>query len=240
MRLRPDALKQWAENIQPHPSSLTWKKIAEQARFSLVTVMRQKSKGAMDPQIVLEISRRWGRDPLVELGQFPGYEALAQAPDQFPTTEILTQIPPELILQEVWARLGGQPPEQLQIPGWGQFPYAFSSWISAMGPRDYNAAIRSVLGVSDSAVAKKITTPQFKVEEVVVVCVELELNARLALLILGHITEGEARIDPNLRESALKYSSGEELIEQIHHVERFMRRRLQISESVAEAYETLT
>lgn len=240
MSLRPEALKRWAENAQPHPCSLTWKKIAEQAQFSLVTVMRQKSKGTMDPQLVLEISRHWGHDPLAELGQFPGYEVLTQPPVQPTTMEALTQIPPELILGETHARLVEEPPAEQQIPDWGQFPYAFSSWISAMGPRDYNAAIRSVLGVSDSAVAKKITTPQFKVNETVAVCLGLDLNVRLALLILGYVTENEAGVEPDLRAKALKDSSGEELIAQIHHVERFMRRRLQISESVTEAFETLT
>lgn len=240
MSLRPEALKRWAENAQPHPCSLTWKKIAEPTQFSLVTVMRQKSKGAMDPQLVLEISRHWGRDPLAELGQFPGYEVLAQPPVPPTTMEALTQIPPELILDETRARLAEEPQAGQQMPAWGQFPYAFSSWISAVGPRDYNAAIRSVLGVSDSAVAKKITTPQFKVNEAVDVCRGLKLNVRLALLILGHITENEAGFEPDLRAKALKYSSGEELIALIHHVERFMRRRLQISESVTEAFETLT
>lgn len=240
MRLRPEELKHWAENAQPQPGPLTWKKIADVAQAPLVTMMRQKSKGAMDPQLVIQLSRHWGRHPLVELAQFPGYEVLAQPPAPPSTTELLTQIPPELILEETAGRLAEQPSPERAMPDWGQFPYAFSSWISAVGPRDYNAAIRSVLGVSDSAVAKKIATPQFKVEETVEVCAALGLNVRLALLILGHITESEAGIEPHLRENALKYSNGEQLVEQINHVERFIRRRLQVSESVSEAFETLS
>lgn len=241
MRLKADAFKQWAESAQPRPHPLSWKKIAEQTNYTLVTVLRQKSKDSMDPALVLRMSRHVQLNPLEELARFPGFEVLGEAYVPPTQGEVLTQIPPELVLDEVRARLmDEQGPGPLSMPAWGEAPYAFSSWMTWVGPRDFNAAIRSILGVSMTAVAKKLSNPQFKVEEIVTVCHQMRLNTRFALLILGYITPEEAGVPHRLREDALKYARGEELVDQMHHSEKFVRRRLQIADNVADAIETLS
>lgn len=235
MRLKADVFKAWADSKQPGGGPVTWKTIAAQAGTPMVTVLRQKTKDALDPRLVLRISRTMRCDPLQELASFPGYEVLRGAPPRPTEGEILTQVCPRGIFHEISARLHEEdrstdPP----LSPWGGFAYAFVSWVSWAGPRNYNELIRRRLEISTTAVAKKLSQPQVLVEQVIPVCSAVDLDPVLALVILGHITDEEAGLAPDLRESVLRRCAPEDLVSQLQHVERFLRRRLHIAEVVDE------
>lgn len=113
-------------------------------------------------------------------------------------------------------------------------------WFAHSGGMDYNRRVREVLGISDTATAKKIHQGQFGVDQIVPVCEAMGMNPLLGLLILGYITEEEAALGGGLRESALARARADALSDQLQQSVRYIRRRLQLADRVDEAITMLS
>ncbi|MBN6754276.1 hypothetical protein JRG18_12230 [Kocuria palustris] len=240
MRLEGDAFKAWADRVYQQGPMASWTAISKEVGITRGTLMMQKAKNAVDPRAVLAFARANDCDPVRELSSFRGFALLRQrfaAPDD---SELLTQIAVADLFDEISARTEERQGPRQPLAPWGAPPYALAMWFAHSGGMDYNRRVREVLGISDTATAKKIHQGQFGVDQIVPVCEAMGMNPLLGLLILGYITEEEAALGGGLRESALARARADALSDQLQQSVRYIRRRLQLADRVDEAITMLS
>lgn len=221
-------VRAWAISSLTGGHDVSWATLAKKADIPTGTLTMQCAKNNIDAKIIINLSRKYKKDPLKELSKFSGYESLVLNYPQPSTRELLTQIPLNYIFSEITARLKESDRSEILLKEWGG-DRAFAAWIGLTG-YDYGSTIRKVLNISEQSASRKVNMAQFKVDQIIPVSESLGVNPKMALLILGYISEAEAGIYPLAREKALLGASNDDLVDHIDHILRHVRRRLNIAE----------
>ena len=87
-----NSFEQWVSSALNTPKIPSVRKVAKIGGISKSTLSYQLTANAIDPRIVIAVSRGQDLNPLQQLGTFPGYESLKNKPQSLNIPEVLSLI----------------------------------------------------------------------------------------------------------------------------------------------------
>lgn len=215
MRLTTSELSAWAEPVyKSFAEKLTWTRVANDSDFRGVTISMQRTRNEVDAQIVVNVARTRGLDPLEQLGKIPRWNHLARARSLPTPIEVVASLNPAHIFRELSDRLLVQTPVNINLGPWENYHARMSSWIDVAGPEDAREIIRVALKLRTSSTlsGKLNSRAKFDVDEVIDGFTAAEMDPVYALVLAGKLTPSEVGYPDKLREDALLAISDEDLI----------------------------
>lgn len=215
MRLTTSELSSWAEPLYASfGEKLTWTKVSNDADFRGVTISMQRTRNEVDAQIVVNVSRKRGLDPLEQLGKIPRWNNLV-AVRYLPTQlEIVASLNPAHVYRELSDRLLIQAPVNINLGPWDSYHARMSSWIDVAGPENAREIMRDAIKLRTSSTlsGKLNSRAKFDVDEVIDGFTAVGMDPVYGLVLAGKLTPSEAGYADTIREDALLSISDEDLL----------------------------
>lgn len=222
--------EQWAQATLGTPKTPSLRTLAKISGISKSTLSYQLNTGTIPATTIIKISRGIGSSPLKDLTTFEGFEKLLDTAT--PTTaEILALISPRDLLLEAARRLGAQ------YTGWHIDRFTpgktyWSQWFKAAAPDATYAALKELIGISETQIAKNHREAGWSVEHLVLMSRTFNFNAAVALVVSGNLTFQEVGLPPTIRETALADASDEELQLRIEKIATSLAEKMNPSSSI--------
>lgn len=200
----------WAQAVFLTSKTPSVRALAKASGISKSTISYQLNADSIPASSIVKISRGLNRSPLEDLATFQGLETLA-APSTLPTTaELLTLISPRDILLETARRLGVSY-TNWQIDHFIPHADCWAAWFKTAAPAATYAAIRELIGISDTQIAKNHKEGNWSIEHIALMSQKFSFNPQLALVVSGSLNFREAGLSPTIRQEALAAATDEEL-----------------------------
>lgn len=215
MRLTTSELSSWAEPVYASfGEKLTWTKVANDADFRGVTISMQRTRNEVDAQIVVNVARKRGLDPLTQLGKVPRWNHLSTVRSLPTQLEIVASLNPAHVFRELSDRLLDKPPVNSDLGTWGNYHARMSSWIDVAGPENARDIIRDAIKLRTSSTlsGKLNSRAKFDVDEVIDGFTAAGMDPVYALVLAGKLTPMEAGYADTIRKDALLSISDEDLL----------------------------
>ena len=215
MRLTTEELSAWAEPLYSSlGEKLTWSKVASDADFRSVTISMQRTRNEVDAQLVINVARKRGLDPLAELARIPRWKHLTESRSSPSQLEIVASLNPGHLFQELSDRLLIKAPAHTDLGPWDSYHARFSSWIDVAGPENARDILRAALQLRTSSTlsGKLNSRAKFEVDEAIDGFSALGMDPVYALVLATRLTSGEAGYADTIREDALLSISDDDLL----------------------------
>lgn len=215
MRLTTSELSAWAEPVyESFGEKLTWTRVANDSDFRGVTISMQRTRNEVDAQIVVNVSRKRGLDPLEQLGKIPRWNHLVSARSLPTQLEVVASLNPAHVFRELSDRLVIQTSGNIDLGPWDNYHARMSSWIDVAGPDNARDTIRVAIKLrTSSTLSSKLNSrAKFEVDEVIDGFTAAGMDPVYALVLAGKLTPSEAGYPDTIREDALLTISDEDLI----------------------------
>ncbi|WP_237218706.1 hypothetical protein [Rothia nasimurium] len=202
--------EQWATAALRTSKVPSVRALAKVSGISKSTLSYQLNADAIPASSVIQVSRGIGGSPLADLGSFPGFEQLLE-PVQAPSTaELLALVSPRDLLLEAARRLG------TEFAHWQMDEFTpgktyWSPWFKTAAPRATYSAVRELIGISETQIAKNHKEGNWSVEHLALMSQAFDFNALMALVVSGNLTFQEVDLSPTIRQQALADASDEDL-----------------------------
>lgn len=215
MRLTTAELSAWAEPLYRNfGEKLTWTKVAKDADFRGVTISMQRTRNEVDAQILINVARTRGLEPLVQLGKIPRWNHLVTVPSIPSQLEIVAALNPGHVFRELSDRLLVKVSGNTDLGPWDSYHARLSSWIDVAGPETAREDIRAAINLRTSSTlsGKLNSRAKFEVDEVIDGFSAVSMDPVYALVLAGKLTPSEAGYHDTIREDALLSISDEDLL----------------------------
>ena len=229
MRLTTDELSAWAEPLyKSFGEKLTWATVARDADFRGVTISMQRTRNEVDAQLVINVARKRGLNPLDELARIPRWKHLTAARSAPSQMEIVASLNPGHVFQELSDRLLIRAPAHPDLGAWDSYHARFSSWIDVAGPENARDVLKSALQLRTSSTlsGKLNSRAKFEVDEAIDGFTALGMDPVYALVLATKLTPQEVGYADTIREDALLSISDDELLALVQKQARYTSRIL--------------
>lgn len=215
MRLTTEEMTGWATQLYGRfGQKVNWSKVSRDADFVPVTFNVQRTRNQVDPQVIINIARKYGLNPLDELAQIPRWEHLRTTPSRPSQQEIATSLHPAYVLQELVDRLLERAPNYPDFGSWEGYYGSFSTWVDIAGSEIARERLRAALNLgSKTALSAKLNSrSRFAVDEAIDGFTAAGMDPVFALVLASLITAEEAGYSATVRQDALLSISNEDLL----------------------------
>ena len=215
MRLTTEELSAWAEPLyRSFGEKLTWSRVASDADFRGVTISMQRTRNEVDAQLVINVARKRGLDPLTELARIPRWAHLAASRSQPTQMEIVASLNPAFVFRELADRLLIAAPTHPNLGPWDSYHARFSTWVDIAGPENAREILRSALQLRTSSTlsAKLNSRAKLEVDEAIDGFTAAGMDPVYALVLACKLTAREAGYAATIREDALLSISDDDLL----------------------------
>lgn len=202
--------EQWATVALGTAKTPSVRALAKVSGISKSTLSYQLNADAIPASSVIQISRGLGASPLDDLATFPGFESLLETAKEPTTAELLTLISPRDLLLEAARRLGTHY-TNWQLDTFTPGKTYWGAWFKTAAPRATYAALRDLIGISETQIAKNHKEAAWSVEHLALMSQNFAFSAQMALVVSGSLTFHEVGLSPDIREAALADASDEDL-----------------------------
>lgn len=215
MRLTTEEMTAWATQFYGRlGEKVNWSKVARDAEFVPVTFNVQRTRNQVDPQVIINIARKYGLNPLDELARIPRWEHLISTRSSPSQQEIVTSLHPAYVLQELADRLLGRASNYPDFESWEGYYGTFSTWVDVAGSEIARERLRAALHLgSKTALSNKLNSrSRFAVDEAIDGFTAAGMDPVYALVLASLITAEEAGYPETIRQDALLSISNEDLL----------------------------
>lgn len=238
VKIDKTAFEEWARGVFPTSPSFSLSRVAALAGVSRSTFFWQTSRGYLEAQVIVDVSRALGLDPLGQMLSFPELEVFADPRDPS-TAEVLSQIHPEAQMEELLHRSkkvsNVHPLEPLPVP------YGLKRWLDCyeLWGR-YDEMARAMGLASNKSLTKKISENKISIGELVQMAGVGELVPRFGLVVCNVLTLEEAGYPKTLREDALTSASTGAVVDALRASLRWFEKQVEARKLADDFYENLS
>jgi len=229
VRLTSDEFSAWAEPLyQSLGEKLTWTKVSIDADFHGVTISMQRTRNQVDPQIIINVARKRGLEPLEQLGRIPRWNYLSAVRSTPSQLEIIASLSPAHVYRELADRLLINAPRHSDFGPWDAYHGRLSTWVDVAGPDNARDVMRRELQLrTSSSLSRKLNShSKFDADEAIDGFTAAGMDPVYALVLANVLTPQEAGYSDTIREDALLSISDEDLLHLCQRQVRYTSRLL--------------
>lgn len=200
----------WLKAVLETEKIPSLRSISKSSGISKSTLSYQLNSDTIPAATILKISRGLDLSPTKELSKFKGFEPLNES-SAFLPKEILPLIAAKDIYLESALRLGADIPAVNLSPIDQGGADIWSSWFKAAAPNATYAALKNLIGISETQIARNNREAAWSVEQIIAMAQVFSFSPVLGLAAAGSITFNEAGLTLDARTQALRQASNEDL-----------------------------
>lgn len=200
----------WLKAVLETEKIPSLRSISKSSGISKSTLSYQLNSDTIPAATILKISRGLGLSPTKELSKFKGFERLNESSGFLPK-DLLPLIAAKDIYLESALRLGAEIPAVNLTPIAQGGEDIWSSWFKAAAPNATYAALKNLIGISETQIARNNREAAWSVEQIIAMAQVFSFSPVLGLAAAGSITFNEAGLTLDARTQALRQVSNEDL-----------------------------